>query len=392
MLLYVSGLLFLYLLIRLILPLPLGGKGKCAAALLLVLVSQQHHLCRLIFGNMVSPELPQPLLILSGWLFISLFLFLLLLLLHDIVLIVLKLLRLTGSRPSLPWSHNRRMALLLPAALVLAGFGVERALRVPDVHHVEITVNRLPEELDGLVLAHLADIHASALLPGARVRDIVDRVNALRPDLILVSGDIVDGTPRRRAKDTAPLADLAARFGVFACVGNHEYYVDFPGWMKAFARMGISMLENRHVVLRINGKALVLAGVTDVAAGRYGLEQPDVEAALDGAPADAFRILLAHRPGDAATNARAGVDLQLSGHTHGGHIAGLDRIVARYNGGFSGLYAVERMLLYVNNGAGLWSGFPVRLGVPSEIARIVLRAAPRSDAENRRIGLTADVY
>jgi predicted MPP superfamily phosphohydrolase len=384
MILYVSGFLFLYLLIRLILPLPLGGKGKCAAALLLALVSQQHHLCRLFFGNMVSPELPQPLLIFSGWLFISLLFFFLLLLLHDIVLIVLRLLRLAGPRLSLPWSHNRRMALLLSAALVLAGFGVGQALRVPDVRNVEITVNRLPEELDGLVLAHLADIHASALLPGQRVRAIVDRVNALRPDLILVSGDIVDGTPRRRAKDVAPLADLAARLGVFVCVGNHEYYVDFPGWMEAFARMGVTVLENRHVVLAVNGRELVLAGVTDIVAGRYGLQLPDVDAALDGAPADAFRILLAHRPGTAETHARAGVDLQLSGHTHGGHIAGFDRIVARYNGGFvSGLYAVERMLLYVNNGAGLWSGFPVRLGVPSEIARIVLRAAPRSDPDSR---------
>jgi predicted MPP superfamily phosphohydrolase len=378
MILYVSAVLFLYVLCRLILPLPVGGGGKCAAILLLALVSQQHQLYRLFFGSITSPELPRALLVFAGWLLIALLVFFCLLLLHDSILLVLRVVRRVGPRISLPLSDSRRMAFLLLTALALSGVGIRQALRVPDVREITVSLERLPKELDGLVLVHLADIHASALLPGNRVRAIVDRANALEPDLILLSGDIVDGTPQRREEDVAPLADLRARYGVFSCVGNHEYYSDFYGWMEAFEKMGLTMLQNRHIALHINGEVLVVAGLTDIAAERFGLELPNLEAAFAGAPEDALRILLAHRPGSAAANARAGVDLQLSGHTHGGHVLGLDRLVARYNAGFvSGLYPVGRMLLYVTNGAGLWSGFPVRLGVPSEITRIVLRPAPQ---------------
>jgi predicted MPP superfamily phosphohydrolase len=139
--------------------------------------------------------------------------------------------------------------------------------------------------------------------------------------------------------------------------------------------MGITILMNQHVVFAKGGSQLVLAGVTDRYLRRGGAP-PDLAAALDGAPVDAPIILMAHQPSDASENAKAGVVLQLSGHTHGGQVLGLHLILKYANNGFvSGLYDVGGMKLYVCNGAGLWAGFPIRLGRPSEIAHITLKAS-----------------
>ncbi|MDR2726810.1 MAG: metallophosphoesterase, partial [Deltaproteobacteria bacterium] len=247
---------------------------------------------------------------------------------------------------------------------------------VPDVHTVETRLPRLPKELDGLTLVQISDLHVSPLLQERRTRAVVDAVNALDPDLILFTGDTVDGVPGRRAGSVAPLKDLRARHGVFGCAGNHEYYGDYAAWMRIFPALGLTMLLNSHAVIKVRGQKLVLAGITDIVAARFSLPGPDLAGALAGAPEDAVRILLDHRPGNAPENAKAGVDLQLSGHTHGGHILGMTHLVARFNQGFVyGWYQVDAMRMYVSSGAGLWNGFPVRLGVPSEIARIVLRSA-----------------
>jgi predicted MPP superfamily phosphohydrolase len=139
------------------------------------------------------------------------------------------------------------------------------------------------------------------------------------------------------------------------------------------------MLLNEHVILNVKGEKLLIAGVTDVTAERYALPLPDVAAALAGAPASGLRILLEHRPIHAAQNAQYGFDLQLSGHTHGGQIWGVNRLVAEFNRGYLyGWYQEADMRLYVSSGAGLWNGFPLRLGVPSEIVCMKLRAAGSS--------------
>jgi predicted MPP superfamily phosphohydrolase len=251
---------------------------------------------------------------------------------------------------------------------------------VPDAREVEITLDRLPVELDGLRVVHLSDLHASRLLHGSWQRAVVEKANALDPDLILITGDLVDGTPAHRAADVAPLRGLKARLGVLAAPGNHEYYSGYEAWMAAFAKLGLRVLSNRHVVIKDRGRALVVAGTTDRGgAARFGLPGPDVGAALAGAPKGVPVLLMSHQPRDAAKNAEAGVDLQLSGHTHGGQIAGLHLIVRAANEGFvSGLYRVGAMWLYVSNGAGLWNGFPVRLGRPSEITSIVLRSVDKN--------------
>ncbi|MCL2122985.1 MAG: metallophosphoesterase [Desulfovibrionaceae bacterium] len=371
-----TGLIFVYALIRLILPSPLNGKIKLPAAVLLLLVSQQHALIRYAFGSMASPELPVPLLLVSGWSFASLLFLFLLLLVQDALLLLRRLIRGARKRANPPFSQGRRQAIVAAMAILPAAYGVRQGIVVPQVHHVEARLPRLPRELDGLTLVQISDLHVSPLLQEPRVRAVVDKVNALEPDLIIFTGDTVDGMPERRAGSVAPLQDLRARYGIFGCAGNHEYYGDYAAWMRTFPALGLTMLLNSHTVLKVRGTDLVVAGVTDMAAERFFLPGPDIGQALSGAPEDAVRILLDHRPGNAPENAKTGVDLQLSGHTHGGQILGMNQLVARFNQGFLyGWYQVDKMLLYVSSGAGLWNGFPVRLGVPSEIVRFVLRSA-----------------
>ncbi len=179
-----------------------------------------------------------------------------------------------------------------------------------------------------------------------------------------------------RRLDVKPLRDLRAPDGVFVIPGNHEYFFDYRAWMAHYASLGMHVLENSHVVIERDGGKLVVAGVTDLSASHSPYPAPDLVAALKGVPPDATVILMDHQPKAAHRAAKAGVALQLSGHTHGGMVIGIDRLTARANNGFvSGRYEIDGMTLYVNNGTGLWPGFALRLGRPSELTRIRLRAA-----------------
>jgi predicted MPP superfamily phosphohydrolase len=370
------GFICLYIVFRLIPALPLPLVGKCLTALVLLLASQIHLINRLFFGTLASSEAPFAVVVVQGWLFGAFLLLAIFLLLKDIgALLLLALGKVTGAHPALAVPAILWTSALAAAALILSAIGVWQAIRVPDTRMVEVTLDRLPAELDGLRLVQLSDLHASRLLQGPWQRAVVEKTNALTPDLILITGDLVDGSPANRAADVAPWRDLKARLGVLAVPGNHEYYSNYPAWMAAFGELGLRMLRNEHVLIRDKGHTLVVAGTTDRRAAGFGLPPPDIKAALAGAPGNALVLLLAHQPREAEIYAEAGVDLQLSGHTHGGQIAGLHFIVQAVNEGFvSGLYRVGAMWLHVSNGAGLWNGFPVRLGRPSEITLITLRS------------------
>jgi predicted MPP superfamily phosphohydrolase len=369
--------LFLYLLFRFILPLRTGWKQKVAAGVLLFALSQQHMFNRLVFGGLSSPEIPGWLLISQGWCLTALLFLFAIVLGRDLLLLGFWLAhKLRMRRAPASFSPDRREFLYAVAAGIPAAYGVKEALAVPETREREIVLPRLPKELDGLRLAQITDLHVSPLLGGDWVREVTRRVNDLKPDLILFTGDMVDGRPRPRADGVAPLRDLRAVYGIYGCVGNHEYYSDYRAWLRVFPSLGITMLLNSHAVLSLRGKRLVLAGVTDMAARRFSLPEGDPVAALRGAPKDCPRIMLDHRPVNAAANARLGVDLQLSGHTHGGQMPGLRTVVERFNAGFVyGWYTVGGMPMYVSSGAGLWNGFPVRIGVPSELPCITLRSA-----------------
>jgi predicted MPP superfamily phosphohydrolase len=180
----------------------------------------------------------------------------------------------------------------------------------------------------------------------------------------------------RPVATTRPLADLQAPDGVIAITGNHEYYAQYQAGCRRLRALHMQVLENSHLQVRRGDAALTIAGVTDPVAARYGCRCRIWTLHWPGADPSAPVILLDHRPRNARGAAR-GVTLQLSGHTHGGQIIGMDQLVKRANGGYvSGRYEVDGMTLYVSNGAGLWAGFPARIGVPSEITLITLRRAP----------------
>ena len=362
---------YIYLVLRLIVPLPLQRATRVVLALALLLVCQHHVIQRWVFGTMYSPEIPRIFIILLGWLFCSFLLVLLLQLAADLVLLVAWALR-RGRRFEARLTLRLRYATIVLAAL-LSAVGVGQAIQVPEVRRVELAIRDLPPALEGFRMVQLTDLHISRLMHEGWVREVVERSNALRPDLVVITGDLIDGSPQARARDVKPLADLAARHGVIASLGNHEYYFGAERWTRVFEGLGMRVLVNRHAMIEHEDARLTVAGVTDRVAPRFDMEGPDTARAVLGAAPGAPVVLLSHQPIGVADNAEAGIDVQLSGHTHGGMIRGIDQVVKRANGGYvSGGYRVGGMQLYVSNGTGLWNGFPIRLGVAAEITEFVL--------------------
>lgn len=371
-----TGLISLYVIWRFVLPLSLSRPAKILLSLLLLGAAEHHLVTRNFFGSMASPEVPATLLMVLGWLFGALLLLAMLLLLRDVAGVVVHAFsRPRGRRLLAARAWGKGAAVL---ALMLSAIGVWQAVRVPDVKTLEIALPKLPPELDGFRLVQLTDLHASRLLEAPWIDAVVKKANGLDPDLIVITGDLVDGTTDARAADVRPLQALRARHGVYAIPGNHEYYAQYARWLPAFEQLGLRLLLNEHVTLTPNGQRLVLAGITDKMAAAYDQPVPDATRALNGVPKTDPVILLSHRPIGAAQNARLGAGLQLSGHTHGGQILGPHLLTQLANEGYvSGQYEVDGMQMYVSNGTGLWPGFPIRLGRPSEITQIVLRSPAR---------------
>jgi len=367
----------LYVAWRLFWPLRLPVWAKALLSLLLVGLAVQLRIVATFWGTMASPEIPKMAIAVLATGSTAVLLLALAMLLFDAGLLLARALRLPGAVSALRTPLLRPLA--AGVALLLSAYGVSQGMAVPKPRQVEVAIKDLPAAFDGYRMLQLTDIHASRLLTGDWVRQVVAESNALKPDLIVITGDLIDGTVDARRDDFRPLGDLQAPDGVIAITGNHEYYAQYSDWMQAFRALHMQVLENSHTQVRRGDAALTIAGVTDPVAARYGLPLPDLQAALAGADPAAPVILLDHRPRTAADAAARGVKLQLSGHTHGGQIVGMDQLVKRANGGFvSGRYEVDGMTLYVSNGAGLWAGFPARIGVPSEITLFTLRRAPRT--------------
>lgn len=370
----VALLLAVYVSWRIVPCLPARPWLKWLLAALILTVSQHHRLVALHWGTRASPEIPAEWIMTLGWAFGAILLSACLLLILDLTGIALWLLKRPAGRRWLQAGKPR--VVLGLAALALSALGVWQAVRIPDVKHIDVRLEGLPAELDGFTLVQLTDLHASRLLQGDRMRHVVDKTNALTPDLIVITGDLVDGNVRDRLDDVSPLQGLRAPHGVYVVAGNHEYYANYVQWMAHFRSLGLQLLLNEHRLIERDQAAFALAGITDATAARHGQPRPDAHAALAGIAHGMPIVLLSHRPTDAIHNAAAGANLQLSGHTHGGQIIGLHKVVQLANEGYvSGFYQVGDMQLYVSNGAGLWAGFPLRLGRPSEITHITLRRA-----------------
>jgi predicted MPP superfamily phosphohydrolase len=363
------GLPWLVVLLRFILPLPWALPAKLGLAAVLLVASQYHLVSRISSGSVFSPEFPRPFIIGFNVLFGAIAILAMFQIALDVVSLLIAVVN--RSFPVVPVEIRYCIGLV---ALALSAFGVSQAIRVPPLKTVEIAIPNLPPAFDGYRILQLTDLHISRLFPAGWAQEVVRRSNALDADMTVITGDFIDGSLDARRADVAPLAQLRAKDGVYAIPGNHEYYFGYSDWMRHDAGMGIRMLLNSHAVLHRGTDALVVAGLTDLAALNSTYPAPDLAAALRDAPKNAPVVLLDHQPRMAPRAAAAGVALQLSGHTHGGMVRGLDLMVARSNNGFvSGLYEVGNMKLYVNNGTGLWPGFALRLGRPSELTVITLR-------------------
>ena len=265
-----------------------------------------------------------------------------------------------------PWNGTLMSSGAVAAAILLTFVGLLQARR-PRVVHLAVKIAELPADLRGYRIVQWSDVHVGPTIRRSFVESLVERTNALEPDAIAITGDLVDGYLDDLRDAVQPLAQLRARDGVFYVTGNHEYYWRASEWIPALQRLGLTFLKNEHRVVR---DGLVIAGVTDPA-GRY-THKTDVAKALAAAPADAKKILLAHRPQAANDASRYGVDLQLSGHTHGGQFFPFNLLIRWFQPVVSGLHRVGTMLLYVSRGTGYW-GPPSRLGVGGEITIIELR-------------------
>ena len=263
---------------------------------------------------------------------------------------------------------------VLVLALGATLWGAFNARRLARVRRVDVPIAGLPAGLHGFTIAQISDIHVGPTIKRGYVEHIVQAVNGLRPDLVAITGDVVDGPVAQLAPHTRPLGWLAARHGVYLVTGNHEYYSGAAQWVAEFRRLGLRVLMNEHVLLDHQGAALVVAGVTDYSAGAFDPAQAsNPAAALAGAPAGATRLLLAHQPRSAAAAAPLGYALQLSGHTHGGQFLPWNFFVRFQQPFTAGLHRFQDMWVYTSRGTGYW-GPPKRLGAPSEITVLKLVA------------------
>lgn len=368
----IFGIPWLVVVLRFLQPLPWLFSVKAVIAIILLVASQYHLVNRISSGSVFSPEFLRPLVIVFNVLMGTILLLALMQIALDIVSLLLMPFK--GHFPAVPVGLRYAMGLV---ALGLAGFAVSQAIRVPPLKDIDVAIPGLPPAFEGYQMVQLTDLHISRLFDSSWSNEVVARTNALNADLIVVTGDLIDGSVEARTSDIAPLARLKARDGVFTIPGNHEYFFGYEEWMAYYQGLNMTTLANSHTAIDRGGEKLVIAGVTDLSSTRTAFPAPDVAAAISGAPAGAPVILLDHQPMMAERNAQKGIALQLSGHTHGGMVWGLDRLVARANNGYvSGFYKADGMLLYVNNGTALWPGFALRLGVPSELTRITLRRAP----------------
>ena len=267
------------------------------------------------------------------------------------------------------WSALAVLALAAVSSLV----GFFNARRLAAVVDVDIPISGLPAALHGYSIVQISDIHVGPTIKHNYLDAIVSKVNALQPDLIAVTGDLVDGSVRELSAHTAPLAKLRSRHGAYFVTGNHEYYSNAPEWVAEVRRLGLTVLMNQHVVIRHQGASLLVAGVTDYSAHHFDeAERSDPHAALAGSPPGvALKLLLAHQPRSAAAAADAGFDLQLFGHTHGGQFFPWNLFVPLQQPYTAGLNRLRNLWVYTSRGTGYW-GPPKRLFAPSEITRLRL--------------------
>jgi len=354
-------------------------RGPAAIAATTVLVAGAAlTLTASLVGTTLDPAWARPLGYL-GWTWLAVLLYL------TLWAVVIGLTRLANRlswslrRTERPTAPSRRRTLRIATAVAAltsvtaVAYGTVEASH-PRIAHVRVPLQRLPAEFDGLRVALVTDLHVGPARGADFTRKVVDLVAGENPDLIVLGGDLSDGTIARVAADLEPLRDLDAPLGVFGVSGNHEYYSDDAlAWLDHWETLGVQTLRNEHVTLTRGADSIDIAGVYDWTAPAP--HEADLAAALDGRDPNRFVLLVAHQPRQVLDAAELGVDLQLSGHTHGGQMWPLGLFVPLANPSVTGLDRFDDTTLYTSRGAGAW-GPPVRVATPPEITILELVTEP----------------
>ncbi len=279
-----------------------------------------------------------------------------------------------GDKPGI----DRRLLLARGAAIFagltaagVTGYGVKTALGGPQLDRVQIPIPKLPRAMDGTRLAVVSDIHLGPLTGSQHMNRIVSMINSVDADVVCIVGDLVDGTVEELGRYAAPMRDIRSRQGAYFVTGNHEYYSGFQEWVDEVARLGVRPLRNERLEISTRGGVFDLAGVNDPGGTEFN-DAPDFERALGDRDPSRPVVLMAHQPVVARDAARYGVDLQLSGHTHGGQMVPFNLLVKLQQPVVSGYGEVDGVPVYVTNGAGFW-GPPVRVGAPPQVTLVELR-------------------
>lgn len=259
--------------------------------------------------------------------------------------------------------------IMLVLSFFLTMYGAWRALKIPAVVENSLPVANLPQELEGMRIVHLSDLHIGSTFDGKWLAKLIDKINEKQADIIIISGDLVDAVPAKIEKDIIQLQKLIAPLGIHICLGNHEYFCGAMPWVEKWRSWGFNVYINENKKIIYNNYSFYIAGSADFEGNKFpGLLTPDMEKTLHGIEKDDFTILLQHQPKKARKNAKLGVNVQFSGHTHGGQYFFLFPIVYLLNNGYrSGFYEVDDLSLYVSSGSGLWGYVPLRLGTDSEV-------------------------
>ncbi len=284
------------------------------------------------------------------------------------------------AAPALP-SEERRLFLARSAALTsvaagggLAGWGAYRAYTAPEITEYTVRLPGLPKSLEGFTIAQLSDVHVGQVIQAKFMDDLVERTNAARPDLVAITGDLVDGKPGDLGQYVARLRNLRAKYGTFFSSGNHDFYSGWEDWSVVLAGFDMQVLKNRHVSIGDAGGSFDLVGVEDYGS-RFGPDGYSVDKAVANRDPTRASVLLSHQPGGFDDATRLNLGLQLSGHTHGGQMFPATLISQVIWGSRNvGLSKEGNSQLIVSRGCG-FVGPPMRLGSPPEVVKIILLPA-----------------
>ena len=291
--------------------------------------------------------------------------------LRDLALALAAVVALAVPVPLEALSRLSAPGVLLLTALI-SGVGVFNARRTASVVNVELPIAGLPPALAGFCIVQISDLHVGPTIKRGYVAAIVERVNGLAPDVVAITGDLIDGAVHRVRGHVEPLRELRSTHGTYCVTGNHEYYHGIGPWLEEWRRLGLRVLLNEGRTLEHRGERVLLGGVTDYGAHRFDATHRSDPAAAVRAGADvAVKVLLAHQPRSAPAAAEAGFDVQLSGHTHGGQFWPWPFLVPMQQPFVSGLKRLGTLQVYTSRGTGYW-GPPIRFGAPSEITRLTL--------------------